>query len=60
MQSVCVELSRIGGPEREESTLVGMTFGGFLHSKVWSSIQMASNDSSSLTLFVLISFLSDS
>ncbi|XP_021758930.1 ubiquitin carboxyl-terminal hydrolase 17-like isoform X1 [Chenopodium quinoa] len=34
MQSVCVELSGFSGPLGEESTLVGMTFGGYLYSKI--------------------------
>ncbi|KNA20404.1 hypothetical protein SOVF_052480 [Spinacia oleracea] len=34
MQSVCVELAGFVDPVREESTLVGMTFGGYLHSKI--------------------------
>lgn len=34
MQSVCVELAGFVGPVREESTLVGMTFGGYLHSNI--------------------------
>ncbi|KAL2907283.1 Ubiquitin carboxyl-terminal hydrolase 17, partial [Bienertia sinuspersici] len=34
MQSICAELAGFIGPEREESTIVGMTFGGFLHSKI--------------------------
>ncbi|XP_057527652.1 ubiquitin carboxyl-terminal hydrolase 17-like [Amaranthus tricolor] len=34
MQSVCVELAGLAGSVAEESTLVGMTFVGYLHSKV--------------------------
>ncbi|XP_048501724.1 ubiquitin carboxyl-terminal hydrolase 16 isoform X2 [Beta vulgaris subsp. vulgaris] len=34
MQSVCAELAGLTGPVAEHSTLVGMTFGGFLHSKI--------------------------
>ncbi|XP_021725392.1 ubiquitin carboxyl-terminal hydrolase 17-like [Chenopodium quinoa] len=34
MQSVCVELSGFSGPLGEEGTLVGMTFGGYLYSKI--------------------------
>lgn len=41
MQSVCAELAGLTGPVAEHSTLVGMTFGGFLHSKVWGFLLMA-------------------
>ncbi|XP_057542232.1 ubiquitin carboxyl-terminal hydrolase 17-like [Amaranthus tricolor] len=34
MQSVCVELAGLAGSVAEESTLVGMTFVGYLHSKI--------------------------
>ncbi|KAL9245606.1 hypothetical protein vseg_019235 [Gypsophila vaccaria] len=34
MQSVCVELARSVGQMVEDTTLVSMTFGGYLHSKI--------------------------
>ncbi|XP_052196218.1 ubiquitin carboxyl-terminal hydrolase 17-like isoform X3 [Diospyros lotus] len=34
MQSVCLKEAGIVGPLAEESTLVGLTFGGYLHSKI--------------------------
>lgn len=34
MQSVCLKEARAAGPLAEETTLVGLTFGGYLHSKV--------------------------
>ncbi|XP_021274587.1 ubiquitin carboxyl-terminal hydrolase 17 [Herrania umbratica] len=34
MQSVCLKEARAAGPLAEETTLVGLTFGGYLHSKI--------------------------
>jgi hypothetical protein len=34
MQSVCLKEVGTGGPLAEETTLVGLTFGGYLRSKV--------------------------
>lgn len=34
MQSICIEQARFAGPVAEETTLIGMTFGGYLHSKI--------------------------
>lgn len=34
MQSVCLKDARAAGPLAEETSLVGLTFGGYLHSKV--------------------------
>ncbi|XVF59091.1 hypothetical protein PTKIN_Ptkin07bG0247000 [Pterospermum kingtungense] len=34
MQSVCLKEARAAGPLAEETSLVGLTFGGYLHSKI--------------------------
>ncbi|XWS33387.1 hypothetical protein CRYUN_Cryun22dG0077900 [Craigia yunnanensis] len=34
MQSVCLKNARAAGPLAEETSLVGLTFGGYLHSKI--------------------------
>lgn len=34
MQSVCLKEADAAGSLAEETTLVGLTFGGYLHSKV--------------------------
>ncbi|XVE83071.1 hypothetical protein DITRI_Ditri16bG0057400 [Diplodiscus trichospermus] len=34
MQSVCLKDARAAGPLAEETSLVGLTFGGYLHSKI--------------------------
>ncbi|GMI67918.1 hypothetical protein HRI_000461100 [Hibiscus trionum] len=34
MQSVCLKEARAAGPLAEETSLIGLTFGGFLHSKI--------------------------
>ncbi|OMO56266.1 Peptidase C19, ubiquitin carboxyl-terminal hydrolase 2 [Corchorus capsularis] len=34
MQSVCLKEAKAAGPLAEETTLVGLTFGGYLHSKI--------------------------
>ncbi|TYI40402.1 hypothetical protein ES332_A02G159400v1 [Gossypium tomentosum] len=34
MQSVCLKEARAAGPLAEETSLIGLTFGGYLHSKI--------------------------
>lgn len=40
MQSVCIKESEVNasGPLEEETTLIGLTFGGYLRSKVTFSV----------------------
>lgn len=44
MQSICLEEAGIAGQLDEESTLVGLTFGGYLRSKVCLCNKLISSD----------------
>lgn len=49
MQSICLEEAGVTGPLAEDSTLVGLTFGGYLRSKVCPH-----DDSSTGPIFFLV------
>ena len=52
MQSVCLKDARASGPLAEETSLVGLTFGGYLHSKVFHNFDVSLMSMYSLNLFL--------